>query len=142
MAGALARLGVDRALLVSGEDGLDEISATAPTRVVEVNGEEIERYTLTPARAGVDPGAAATVVGGAPEENAAVTRGILGGEDAPGTELAVVNAGGAIYAAGAAASIADGVQAAREAIASGRAADALERYVEVTRRLAPAEAAR
>ena len=137
MAGALARLGVDRALLVSSEDGLDEISATAPTRVVEVNGEEIERYTLTPAQAGVDPSAADTVVGGTPDENAVVTRAILAGGEAPGTELAVVNAGGAIYAAGGAASIAAGVQAAREAITSGRAGGALERYVDATRRLAP-----
>jgi len=142
MAGALASLGVDRALLVAGEDGLDEVSSTAPTRVVEVNGEELRSYVLRPEEVGIDPDGGDLVAGGDPHQNAAVTRAILapgGNAVHPGEELAVINAGAAIYAAGAVASIADGVQAAREAIADGRAAQTLERYVASSRRLAPAE---
>src|SRR5271169_2565964 len=81
MAGALALLGVDRALVVSAEDGLDEVSASAPTQVVEVNGEEITSYVLTPEEAGLDLARDGTseqdCAGGTPQENAAVTRAIL-----------------------------------------------------------------
>ncbi len=149
MAGALAQLGVDRALLVAGEDGLDEISASAPTTVIEVNGEEIRSYVLEPGQVGValETGSAAEQGwgGGTPQQNAAVTRAILDGAPsgagpAPGEALAVINAGAAIYAAGRADSIAEGVEAARSALGEGRAAAALERYVAASRRHAPAEA--
>jgi anthranilate phosphoribosyltransferase len=144
MAGALALLGVDRALLVSAEDGLDEVSASAPTRVVEVNGEELRSYVLEPPEAGLG-GDTEVPAGGTPQQNAALTEGILratpdaGGEPAPGEALAVINAGAAIYAAGAAATIAEGAEAARAALREGRAAGALERYLAASRRLAPAE---
>ncbi|HXR27993.1 MAG TPA: anthranilate phosphoribosyltransferase [Solirubrobacteraceae bacterium] len=145
MAGALAKLGVDRALLVCSEDGLDEVSASAPTRVIEVNGGELRRYVLAPQDIGVEHDAHqphAEVGGGTPQENAAVTRAILdgGGRGAPGEDLALVNAGAAIYVAGRAATIAEGVGLARDALAEGRAAAALERYVHASLRLAPAEA--
>ncbi len=145
IAGALARLGVERALVVASEDGLDEISASAPTSVVEVNGEEIVRYVLSPRELGVDPDAerGSTVGGGTPQENAEVTRAILrgrtpGGAAPAGEGLSAVNAGAAIYAAGRSDTIAAGVQAAREAIAEGRAASALERYVQASHSHAPA----
>jgi len=147
MAGTLAQLGVDRALLVASEDGLDEISASAATKVVEVNGEEIRTYVLAPQDVGIEPGAgsesAEGLGGGTPKENAAVTRAILeadgkSAERPAGEALAVINAGAAIYAAGRADTIAEGVEAARGALAEGRAAGALERYVEASRRHAPA----
>jgi anthranilate phosphoribosyltransferase len=142
IAGALARLGVDRALVVAGEDGLDEVSASAPTRVVEVNGEEITSYLLHPAEVGVvvTPGAAGDgPSGGTPQENAAVTRAILeapaGATTRPsGEALAVINAGAAIYAAGRAGTIAEGVEAARAAIADGRAEQTLKRYISASQR--------
>jgi anthranilate phosphoribosyltransferase len=150
MAGALAALGVDRALVVAGEDGLDEVSASADTKVVEVNGEEITRYVLNPREVGIenvaDVASAQGPQGGTPEQNAAVTRAILEGErtasgGAPaGEALALINAGAAIYAAGGADSVAEGVQAARAALAEGGAAEALERYVQASQRHAPAEA--
>jgi anthranilate phosphoribosyltransferase len=150
IAGALAKLGVDRALVVAGEDGLDEVSASAPTRVFEVNGEEIESYTLDPRDVGIEapgPNGAEEAAGGTPEQNAAVTRAILepaapGAPRAPGEPVAVINAGAAIYAAGAVATIAQGVEAARVALAEGNAAAALDRYVQASRRRAPAEASR
>ncbi len=144
IAGALALLGVDRALVVAAEDGLDEVSASAPTRIVEVNGEDLRSYMLTPSDVGISQRAAAPA-GGSPAENARVTAAILAGGDGSrpvaGEELALINAGAAIYAAGRAQSIAQGVQAAREALADGRAAEALERYVAATRSTAAAGAA-
>jgi anthranilate phosphoribosyltransferase len=150
MAGALAKLGVDRALVVAGEDGLDEVSAAAPTKVVEVNGDEIRRYVITPQEVGVpgvpgaeDVAAARGPDGGTPAENAQVTSAILQGGAAagarpPGEALALINAGAAIYAAGGADSIAAGVDAARTALADGAAARALERYVRASHEHAPA----
>ncbi|MCL2769254.1 MAG: anthranilate phosphoribosyltransferase [Solirubrobacterales bacterium] len=134
IAGALAQLGTERALVVAGADGIDEVSISAPTTVVEVNGEEIRSYTIDPPAVGVAPQLDgddddAPLRGGTPAQNAALTRAILDGAPGPATELAAINAGAAIYAAGATASIAEGVQAAREALAGGAAAEALERYV-------------
>jgi anthranilate phosphoribosyltransferase len=150
IAGALAMLGVDRALVVSSEDGLDEVSASAPTRVIEVNGEELTHYTLTPREVGVGPSSSPAAEqgfgGGTPEQNARITRAILQvdgeHESAPaGEPLAAINAGAAIYAAGRVDSIAEGVQAARTALAEGAAASALDRYVQASHRNAPAKAA-
>ncbi len=149
IARALAKLGVDRALVVSSEDGLDEVSAAAATKVVEVNGEEIREYVLEPVEVGVtphtEPASPDGWGGGTPQENAEVTLAILqagraAGERPPGEGLAVINAGAAIYAAGRADTIAEGVQAAREALADGSAASALERYVQASHRHAPAGA--
>jgi anthranilate phosphoribosyltransferase len=148
IAGALARLGVDRALVVAAEDGLDEVSIAAGTKVVEVNGEEITRYTIAPADVGIEPVSTDAFqrdcAGGTPEENAAVTRAILSGEQPAGepsanVDLAVINAGAAIYAAGTVDSIAEGVQAARAALSDGGAAAALERFVQASRSHAPAQ---
>ena len=148
---SLAALGADRALVVASEDGLDEISIAAGTSVVEVNGEEITRYTLLPDDVGValrtDEELERDCAGGTPEQNAAVTRMILGLERPVSSrpaalDLAVINAGAAIYVAGAADSIADGVQAARSALAEESAAQALESYVQASLARAPSQAAR
>jgi anthranilate phosphoribosyltransferase len=151
LAGALALLGVERALVVSGEDGLDEVSVSAPTRVVEVEGADVRAYTVHPAELLPHapepvPAEHPALRGGTPQENAAVTRAILTGESeaaGPRTDLALVNAGAALYAAGAASTIAEGVEAARAAISDGNAVRALERYVQATHAHAhaPAEAA-
>jgi anthranilate phosphoribosyltransferase len=144
IAGALAMLGTQRALVVSGEDGIDEISTVAATQVVEVEGDLIRRWTLAPADVGVqliDPGKADQLEGGTPQRNAELARAIFEGEQGPRTDLAVINAGAAIYAAGAADTIADGVQAARQALADGEASKALERYLQASHRHAPAGSA-
>lgn len=144
VAGALAMLGTERALVVSGEDGIDEISTAAPTSVVEVNGQEIRRWTLQPEEVGVSlvgSDQVEVLAGGEPERNAEIARAIFAREDGPKADFAVINAGAAIYAAGIAETIADGVDAARQAIADGRASQALERYVEASQRHAPAGSA-
>ena len=133
IAGALARLGVDRALVVAGEDGLDEVSASAATRIVEVNGQEIRAYTIVPAELGIEPTSGAAPEGGTPEHNAGLTRAVLAGEPGPARQLALINAGAAIYAAGGAPSLLAGVELARDAVDDGRAARALERFVAATR---------
>jgi len=140
--GALARLGVRRALVVSSEDGLDEVSCSAPTAVVEVRDGELSSYVLTPAQAGIESDGGELLAGGTPHENAERTRAILQpGVKAPaGEALAAINAGAAIYLAGGAETIAAGVQAAREAISDGRALAALEAYVAASRRHAPSGA--
>jgi anthranilate phosphoribosyltransferase len=137
IARALARLGTERALVVSGADGLDEMSTAGPTAVVDVTGDRVERYTVEPADVGLPtapPGAAA---GGTPAENAETTRRILAGERGPERDLAVLNAGAAIHVAGGAESIEAGVRAAERAVDDGAAAAALQRFVDRTAELAP-----
>jgi anthranilate phosphoribosyltransferase len=145
IAGALARLGVDRALVVAGEDGLDEVSTSAATQVVEVNGEELRRYTLAPADVGIelaDP-SDPLLAGGTPAHNAAATRAVLEGTDDARADLVTINAGAALYAAGACADVAEGVELARATLREGAAAQALERYLEASRAAAaPEELAR
>ncbi|MGZ4267834.1 MAG: anthranilate phosphoribosyltransferase [Solirubrobacteraceae bacterium] len=138
MAGALARLGVDRALVVSGADGLDEMSTSAPTHVVEVHGDAIERYDVTAADVGLDEADPRTVAGGTPAQNAAIAEAVLTGEAGPRADLVLINAGAAIYAGGRAGTLAEGVDAAREAIASGAAQRTTEAFIELSRELAPA----
>ena len=137
MAGALALLGVERALVVRSQDALDELSITAPTMVFEVDGPDVRSYSLTPEDVGLqtcaDPDAAA---GGSPADNAATTRAIFGGETGPRRDLAVLNAGAAIYAAGRAGDLAAGVAAAQAAIDDGAATRTLEALVAHTAQVA------
>ncbi|MCP9489026.1 MAG: anthranilate phosphoribosyltransferase [Solirubrobacteraceae bacterium MAG38_C4-C5] len=137
MARALARLGVDRALLVSSEDGLDEMSTAAPTRVVEVAGDDISSYTVTPEDAGLERAPADALRGGSPQDNAATARAIFAGEPGAPRDLALLNAGAAIYAAGSASGLRDGVDAARAAVDDGAAARTVDALVALTGELAP-----
>jgi anthranilate phosphoribosyltransferase len=138
MAGALARLGSESALIVSAEDGLDELSVSAPTRVVELRNGRIDSFSLTPEEAGLERAPSDSLAQGDPEENAELTRAVLTGK-ADGVErsLVVLNAGAALYVGGTADSIAAGVTQAGDAIDSGAAAELLEHYVTKTKELAP-----
>jgi anthranilate phosphoribosyltransferase len=142
MAGALARLGVDRALVVSSEDGLDEMSTSAPTHVVEVNGDATRRYVVTPQDVGLPSCAPGAITGGTPEANAATTRAILSGEPGAPRDLAVINAGVAIYAGGRAEGLREGVVAAAAAVDSGAAMRTLDAFLDLSRDLAEREAPR
>ena len=137
MAGALALLGTKHALLVASEDGLDELSISAPTLVVEVIGEELRRYTVSPEDVGLERAPAEAIPGGDPEQNAQTARSIFEGERGPSRDLAALNAGAAIYAGGRATTLEEGVRAAERAIDEGLALAALERFVRRTRELAP-----
>ncbi len=137
MAGALALLGTEHALLVSGEDGVDELSISAPTTVVEVRDGKLERYTVTPEQVGLERASADAVPGGDPRQNAQTTQEIFAGERGVARDLALLNAGAAIYAGNGAASLEDGVRAAERAIDSGAAAETLKRFVQRSQELAP-----
>jgi anthranilate phosphoribosyltransferase len=145
MAGALRVLGTRHALLVSSADGLDELSISAPTRVFEVTPDAITSYDVAPEDVGLERAAAEAVPGGDPAHNAEITQRILAGHgadagvgstDRAARDLALLNAGAAIYAGGGAASLAGGVQAATEAVDGGAAAEATRRFIDATHRLA------
>jgi anthranilate phosphoribosyltransferase len=137
IAGALALLGTRHALVVSSDDGIDELSISSTTQVVEVLGDEVRRYAVSPEELGLERAPAESVPGGDPAENAETTRRIFAGEPGPARELAVLNAGAAIYAGGGADTLEGGVRAAEQAIDRGAAAELLERFVARTRELAP-----
>ncbi len=137
MAGALALLGTEHALLVSSSDGLDELSISAPTHVVEVVGQAIRAYDVTPEQVGLENAPADAIPGGDPSQNADTARRILDGEPGAARGLAVLNAGAAIYAGGGSESLQDGVRTAERAIDSGSAASTLARFVALTGELAP-----
>jgi anthranilate phosphoribosyltransferase len=137
MAGALGLLGTTHALLVCSEDGIDELSISAPTRVVEVTGEEVRHYTVSPEEVSLKRTPAGAIPGGDPRENAEIVRRIFGGQRDAARDLAVLNAGAAIYAGGGAPTLSDGVRGAEQAIDEGTAAAALDRFVTRTQELAP-----
>ena len=135
VAGALARLGTTCALVVSSSDGLDELSTSGTTHIAEVRDGVVTHTTLDPQDVGIEPATPESVTGGLPAENAAITRAILAGEPGPRRDLALLNAGAAIYAADRAGSIADGVGLAAGAVDSGAAARVLEHYVSLSMEL-------
>jgi anthranilate phosphoribosyltransferase len=136
VAAALGELGGSSALVVSSEDGLDEISVSAPTRVVEVRDGRTESFSVSAETFGVEPAPLEELGAGSPDQNAAITRSVLGGEPGGPRAVVLMNAGAAIYAAGHADTMADGAAAAAQAIDSGAALDLLERFVARTRELA------
>jgi anthranilate phosphoribosyltransferase len=126
MAEALAALGVDHAMVVHGEDGLDELSLAAPTRVAEIRGGAIGEFEVRPRELGLagDPSALrVTDVEHATE----LLRRTLAGEDGAAQDVLALNAGAAIYVGGRAASLTGGIAAAREILAAGKALDVVER---------------
>jgi anthranilate phosphoribosyltransferase len=135
LAGALGALGGRRALVVSSEDGLDEISASAPTRVTELNDGERRELRIVPEELGVEPAAPDALGAGTAEQNAEIARAVLAGDPGPERSVTLLNAGAAIYVAGRADDLTAGVRAAEAAIDSGAAAEVLERYAERSRRL-------
>jgi anthranilate phosphoribosyltransferase len=125
VARALARMDVERALVVHGS-GMDEIAVHAETTVAAVDGADIEEYTVTPGDLGLERADVEAVAGGTPAENAADLRGIVEGDvTGPKRDIVLANSGAAIYVAGEADSLADGVEVARETIDSGAAGDQL-----------------
>ncbi len=136
LARVLLALGAEHALVVHGRDGLDEISVSAPTRACEVRSGEIRAYELTPEEIGVKQHAIEAIAGGDPKENARIARAILAGESGARADIVAANAGAALYVAGIAPSVRDGVTLARRAIGSGRAMAKLEQLVAVSQELA------
>jgi anthranilate phosphoribosyltransferase len=132
IAGALARLGCRRALVVSSEDGLDEVSIGGETRAVELTSQGPRSHTITPEQVGLERADHDSVAGGTPDRNAEITRAVLDGEPGPQRALTVINAGAAILVAGKAETLEEGVRLAERTIDSGAARQAMERFVEKT----------
>ncbi len=132
IAEALIGLGCVRALVVSAEDGLDELSISSRTRVIEVADGRTSEWFVEPGQFGLAPALLKDVAGGGPEDNAAATRAVLGGDPGPRRDLALLNAAAAIYVGGLAADLEQGVVKATEAVDSGAAAAVLDRLVAAT----------
>lgn len=138
IAGAFAKLGARHALVVSSDDGLDELSTVAPTRVLEVRDGRVREFRVSAADVGLDRADYDELRGGTPDVNAQIARRILAGERGAPRDIAVLNAGAAIYVAGRATTLEEGVRAAETAIDSGAAQRTLESYVSQTQELATA----
>jgi len=134
LAQVLCNLGVKSAMVVHGEDGLDEISLTSPTFVCEVSDGWVRSYTITPEQFGLPRCKAEELLGGNPIENAAILRAVLTGEKGARRNAAMFNAGAALYIAGKYTSIEEAVKAAVEVVDCGLAADKLDQFVKESNR--------
>lgn len=128
----LKNLGVKSALSVYGQDGLDEISVSDKTSICELKDGELKCYEIAPEDFGMERCFKEDLVGGNPRENAEITLSILNGQKGPKRNAVVLNSAAALYVAGKADSIADGVRLASEIIDSGRAKKQLEKFIEYT----------
>ncbi len=138
IAGAFAALEARHVLIVSSDDGLDELSTSAPSLVLEVRDGAIGRFTVDAADVGLDHAGHDEVSGGTPDVNAEITRRILAGERGAPRDIAVFNAGAAIYASGRADTLEAGARAAEDALDTGAARATLDRYITQTQELAVA----
>lgn len=129
LAKVLSNLGVKRALVVYGQDRLDEISASAETSVCEVKDGTFKSYMISPEQFGLTRCKKEELTGGTPDENAAITKAVLAGEQGARRTAVVLNAGAGLYVAGKADSIEAGVRLAEELIDSGKAEKKLEEFV-------------
>lgn len=132
IAHVLKNLGSVSALVVHGEEGLDEISLCGPTKIAELRGGQVKEYTLTPEDVGLKRCQLAELNGGNAEHSAAIVRAVLQGEKGAARDIALLNSGAAIYVGGAAASIKDGIAVAAASIDSGKARQKLEALVKLT----------
>jgi anthranilate phosphoribosyltransferase len=134
LAEVLALLGSERALFVTAHDGIDEISVCGPTDIVEFDrarGETIT-YTIEPKQFGLEECSRESILGGDVSDNVGITQAVLNGEDGPPRTVTLINAGAALYAAGAAETIAQGVGLAADSIDTGRAYRVLDQTVRFT----------
>ncbi len=129
LARVLKNLGVNNAMVVYGQDGLDEISMSAPTTVCEIYDGEFRRYEIRPEQFGFTRCKKEDLVGGEPTENARIARAILEGEKGPKRDAVLFNAGAALYVAKAATSIKEGIHIAAQMIDSKKALMQLERFI-------------
>ncbi len=132
IAQVLKNLGTERAMVVHGLEGMDEISLTGPTRVSELRNGEIRNYLLNPDEFGFNRCRLEELQGGNPGQCADALKRILQGEKGPKRDVVLLNSGAALYVSGAAGSVADGIRLAEESIDSGKAQTKLEQLVQMT----------
>ncbi|MCH2657628.1 MAG: anthranilate phosphoribosyltransferase [Dehalococcoidia bacterium] len=136
LANSLARLGVRHALVVSGEDGLDDLTITGPSNIYEVKSGEVTERIVTPEEMGLSRYPIEDIIGGDPSDNAQIFRDILAGKGSDAIrDLILFNAAAGLYVIGLAASIKDGINKAAKVIESGEAAAKVAAFIEMTRRL-------
>ena len=129
LANVLKQLGSRHVLVVHAEDGMDEISISAPTRVAELKDNQVSSYQLTPADFGMETADGASLKVDSAEQSLAVIQSVLAGESGPARDIVCLNAGAAIYVSGISDSLAAGVAAAQASIDGGKAADVLKKLV-------------
>jgi anthranilate phosphoribosyltransferase len=132
LARVLGNLGVKSAMVVYGTDKLDEISLSAPTVVCELRGGAYRRYEIEPQNLGFSLCRKEELTGGSPEDNAQITKDILSGAPGAKRDAVLLNSAAALYVAGAAATLPQGVGMAAEAVDSGRAMAQLQRFIELS----------
>jgi anthranilate phosphoribosyltransferase len=132
LANVMQKLGARHVLVVHSSDGLDEISIGDKTDVAELNGGVVSRYTITPEQFGLRRSELSHITVASPQESLALIRSVLEDHPGPARDIVCLNAGAAIYAAGVADDLADGVERADRAIASGEARNRLDRLVILT----------
>ncbi len=132
LARVLANLGSKAAMVVHGLDGLDEITLTGPSSISELKDGEVRTYEIRPEEFGLKCCKAEDLQGGFPEQNAQILREVLAGKPGPCTDVVALNAGAAIYVAGAAVGIEDGLNKAMESIESGAAREKLVKLIEIS----------
>jgi anthranilate phosphoribosyltransferase len=133
LAEAFRIIGLDRALVVHGRPGLDELSTAGSTRVSELRGGKVRTYEMDAGSLGLRPAGLADLAGGSPAENAADIRGILSGQAGPKRDIAVLNAAGGIIAGSAAGGFGSALRLAEKSVDSGAAAERLDRFIAYTR---------
>ena len=121
-------------MVVYGQEKLDEISMSAPTTVCEIKDGWVKNYVITPEQFGLERCTKEDLAGGTPEENAAITRSVLGGEKGPRRNAVLMNAGASLYIGGKADSMKDGIALAAELIDSGKALETLEKLIDISNR--------
>lgn len=132
MVGVLAERGCEHALVAHGDDGLDELTVTTTSQVVELRDGQVTTYRVDPTDLGIELVEPATLTGGDPATNAELARKVLAGDLGPHRDIVCLNAAAGLVAAGLAGDLAAGYAAAQSAIDEGRAAQALDRLVEVS----------
>jgi len=132
IAHVLKNLGSVCAMVVHGMEGLDEISLCGPTKVAELRGGQVKEYIVEPEQFGLKRCRMEDLHGGNAEQSAAIVRGVLQGDKGPARDVVLLNGGAALYVAGSAATIQDGMRLAAESIDSGKASEKLAGLVEMT----------
>jgi anthranilate phosphoribosyltransferase len=140
MAEVLRRTGTRHALVFYGHDGLDELTTTTTSTVLDVSRDGVRQLEVDPEALGLAPASREDLLGGDVERNAAIAKRVLAGEGGPARDIVLLNTAAALVAADAAMGMADGMEQAARAIDDGRAATALERWVEVSQRVAAEKA--
>jgi anthranilate phosphoribosyltransferase len=131
MADVLIRLGVERAIVFHAGDGMDELSVSGPSHVIEIDGSRKE-YELDPSELGLDKAPVDAMRGGGPEDNARIAREVLDGAPGPRRDVVLLNTAAALRAAGLARDWKQGIKAGAEAIDTGRAGDVLQRWATIS----------